>query len=77
MAIKTAAEMFGDNAGFGTRVPISFTNPSAYSSGNRGVGFGEQLTSAVANRPHYELALNDEDLNTRLAVFETQGIDGA
>lgn len=77
MAIKTAAEMFGDGAGFGTQVPISFVNPSAYASGNRGVGFGEQLTSAVANRPHYELALNDEDLNTRLAVFEVQGLDGA
>ena len=33
-----------------------------------GIGFGEQLTASIANRTHYSLCLNDEDLNTRLAV---------
>lgn len=77
MAIKTAAEMFGDGGGFGPAVPYSTTNPPGTSAGNRGVQFGEQLTAAISNRPHYALALNDEDLNTRLAAFEVGGLDAA
>lgn len=77
MPFKTKEEMFGDGAGFGTQVPVSTANPAGYASGNRGIGFGEQLTSAVANRTHYALALNDEDLNDRIVVFETEGLDAA
>ncbi len=77
MPIKTAAEMFGDDAGFGAAVPFSITNPAGTGTGNRGIAFGEQLTAEIANRPHYALALNDEDLNTRLAAFETGGLNGA
>lgn len=77
MAYKTAPEMFGDGGGFGPAVPYSTSNPPGTSAGNRGVQFGEQLTAAIANRTHYALALNTDDLNTRLAVFETGGLDAA
>ncbi len=77
MPIKTAAEMFGDDAGFGLMVPVSVTNPAGTGTGNRGIAFGEPLTSAIANRSHYALALNDEDLDSRLAPFEVGGLDGA
>jgi len=77
MAFKTKEEMFGDGGGFGAQVPISLTNPAGHGAGNRGVAFGEQLTAAIANRSHYALVLNDEDLNTRLAAFESAGLDGA
>lgn len=77
MAFKTAAEMFGDGGGFGPAVPYDTSNPPGTSSGNRGIQFGEQLTAAIANRTHYALALNDEDLNTRLVDFETDGLDAA
>jgi hypothetical protein len=77
MAIKTAAEMFGDGGGFGPAVPYSTANPPGTSAGNRGIQFGEQLTAAISNRPHYALALNDEDLNMRLASFETGGLNAA
>jgi hypothetical protein len=77
MAIKTKEEMFGDGGGFGPAVPYSTTNPPGTSAGNRGIQFGEQLTAAIANRTHYALALNDEDLNARLASFEVGGLNGA
>lgn len=77
MAIKTKEEMFGDGGGFGPAVPFSTTNPPGTSAGNRGIQFGEQLTAAIANRTHYALALNDEDLNARLASFEVGGLNGA
>lgn len=77
MPFKTKEEMFGDGGGFGPAVPFSTTNPPGTSAGNRGVQFGEQLTAAIANRTHYALALNDEDLNTRLAAFEVGGLDAA
>lgn len=77
MAIKTAAEMFGDGGGFGPAVPYSTSNAPGTSAGNRGIQFGEQLTAAIANRTHYALALNDQDLNTRLAAFEAGGLDAA
>jgi len=77
MAFKTKEEMFGDGGGFGPVVPYSVANPPGTSAGNRGIQFGEQLTAAIANRTHYALALNDEDLNTRLSVFETDGLDAA
>jgi hypothetical protein len=77
MAIKTKEEMFGDGGGFGPAVPYSTTAPGGHSAGNRGIAFGEQLTSAVANRTHYALALNDEDLDDRLGVFESDGLDAA
>lgn len=78
MAFKTSAELFGDGGIWGTQVPISLSSPSGpYAATNRGIGFGEQLTSAIANRSHYALGLNDDDLNTRLALFETSGLDAA
>lgn len=77
MAITTKEAMFGDNAGNGLQAPFSNTAPAGYGVNNRAVGFGEQLTSAVANRTHYALALNDEDLDSRLTVIETAGLDGA
>lgn len=77
MTFKTAAEMFGDGGGFGPAVPYDTSNPPGTSAGNRGIQFGEQLTAAIANRTHYALALNDEDLNTRLVSFETDGLDAA
>lgn len=77
MTFKTKEEMFGDGGGYGAQVPISLTNPSGTGTGNRGIQFGEQLTAAIANRPHYALALNDEDLNTRLVSFESTGLDAA
>lgn len=77
MPFKTAAEMFGDGAGFGAVVPYATTNPPGTGAGNRGIQFGEQLTASIANRPHYALALNDENLNTRIASFESGGLDAA
>jgi hypothetical protein len=77
MAIKRKEEMFGDGAGFGPAVPYSTSNPSGTASGNRGVGFGEQVTAAVSNRTPYALCLNDEDLEDRLLEFETSGLDAA
>ncbi len=77
MAFKTKEEMFGNGGGFGAIVPFSVANPPGTGPGNRGIQFGEQLTAAIANRPHYALALNDEDLNTRLASFEVGGLDAS
>lgn len=77
MAFKTKEEMFGDGGGFGAAVPYSTTNPPGTGAGNRGVQFAEQLTAAIANRSHYALALNDEDLNDRLVIFESDGLDAA
>ncbi len=77
MAIKTKEEMFGDGAGFGAQVPISLLNPPGHGAGNRGIAFGEQLTSAIGNRTHYALVLNDEDLDARLVAFEAGGLDAA
>jgi hypothetical protein len=77
MSFFTSAQLFGDNAGYGTQVPISMSNPAGYGAANRGIGFGEQLSSAIANRSHYALGLNTDDLNTRLALFETGGLDAA
>ncbi len=77
MAIKTKEEMFGDGGGFGVMVPFSTVNAPGTGAGNRGIDFGEQLTSAIANRTHYALALNDEDLDARLIAFETNGLDAA
>lgn len=79
MAFKTAAELFGDDTiTWGTKVPIDTGAPAGtYDSTNRGIGFGEPLTSAVGNRSHYALALNDEDINTRLALWEVEGLNAA
>jgi hypothetical protein len=76
MAFKTAAEIFGDGGGWGTQVNISLTAPTGvYAATNRGIGFGEVLSSAIANRTAYALGLNADDLNTRLALWETGGLD--
>lgn len=77
MTFKTAAQLFGDGGVNGAAVPYSTTNPPGTAAANRGIQFGEQLTAAIANRTHYALALNDEDVNTRLVVFETDGLDAA
>lgn len=76
MAYKTKPEIFGDGAGFGAAVPVSVSNPPGTAAGNRGVQFGEQVTASTANRPSGALADNTDDLNLRLGVFETDGIDG-
>lgn len=75
MAFKTKEEMFGDGGGYGAAVPYSTTNPPGTGAGNRGVQFGEQVTAAISNRAHYALALNDEDLNARVVIYETDGLD--
>lgn len=77
MAFKTKEQIFGDNGVNGLQVPISVSNPPGTAAANRGVGFGEGVTSAIANRTAYELAKNDEDLNARLASLETTGLDSA
>ncbi len=80
MAFFTSQQLFGNGAGSPGDpgwVPIELAAPPTFSANNRGIAFGEQLTSAIANRPHYALALNDDDLNTRLALFETGGLDAA
>lgn len=77
MTFKTKAQIFGDNGANGLQVPISASNPPGTAAANRGVGFGEGVTSAIANRTTAALAENDEDLNSRLVVLETSGLDGA
>lgn len=80
MAFFTSQQLFGNGAGApggAGWVPIDTAAPPTFSANNRGIAFGEQLTSAIANRPHYALALNDDDINTRLALFETGGLDAA
>lgn len=80
MAFFTSQQLFGNGAGAPGGpgwVPIDLSPPPTYTANNRGIAFGEQLTSAIANRPHYALSLNDDDLNTRLAAFEVGGLDAA
>ncbi len=77
MTFKTKAQIFGDNGVNGLQVPISVSNPPGTAAANRGVGFGEGVTAAIANRTTAALAENDEDVNARLAVLETTGLDGA
>ena len=77
MAFKTKEQIFGDNGVNGLQVPISVSNPPGTAAANRGVGFGEGVTAAIANRAAYELAKNDEDVNARIADFETSGLDAA
>jgi hypothetical protein len=77
MAIKDAAEMFGDGSAGNPQVPIDLNAPPGFNALSRGTAFGEQVTSAIKNRTPYSLVLNDEDLNTRLALFETTGLDAA
>lgn len=77
MAFKTKEQIFGDNGVNGLQVPISVSNPPGTAAANRGVGFGEGVTAAIANRAAYELAKNDEDVNARIADFETAGLDSA
>lgn len=77
MAIKTRDEIFGDDGANGAAVPMDNSNPAGTDAGNRGVGFGEALTSAIINRTTGALADNDEDLDTRLGNFETEGLDAA
>jgi len=80
MAFFTSQQLFGNGAGSpGSAgwVPIDTAAPPTFSANNRGIAFGEALTSAIANRPHYALALNDDDLNDRLSEFETGGLDAA
>jgi hypothetical protein len=79
MAIKTKEELFGDNGAYGNQVAIDFaapTTPPGYGVACRAVGLGEELTSAIANRICYALALNDEDLDGRLGYLEEHGLDG-
>ena len=75
MAIRKAAELFGDDGDNGPRVPIDTNPPLGHGPKNRAVGFGEPLTSMAANRISYALALNDDDLDGRIAAYESGGLD--
>lgn len=77
MATKRSVQLFGDNGANGTRSPIEETAPPGMGTHNRAVAYGEALTSARANRIAYALALNDDDLDDRIDVFETGGLDAA
>lgn len=77
MAFKSKAEIFGDGGGFGPAVPVSTSNGPGTNATNRGIQFGEQVTAAIGNRPSGALADNTDELNTRVAVFETDGLDAA
>lgn len=77
MGIKKAAELFGDDGANGPRAPIDEAPFPGLGPKNRAIGFGEQLTSMTGNRATYALALNDEDLDTRISVFELGGLDAA
>lgn len=80
MAFFSSKQLFGNGSGSpggSGWVPIDTSAPPTFSANNRGIAFGEQLTSAIANRSHYALALNDDDLNLRLASFEVGGLDAA
>lgn len=77
MAFKSKDEIFGDDAGFGAKVPVSESNPAGTAAGNRGVQFGEQVAAGTANRPAYALAENTDDLDARVALWEASGLDAA
>lgn len=77
MTFKSAAQLFGDGGANGAIAPVSTSPGAGLGSANRAVAFGEALTAAIANRIGFALALNDENLNTRLASFETTGLDAA
>lgn len=77
MTFKSKEQLFGDGGANGPMVPVSTSNAPGTSSNNRGVAFGEQLTSAISNRTPYALAVNDEDLDSRLATWESDGLDAA
>lgn len=76
MAIKRSEELFGDDGAHGPRAPISTTAGPGLGPDNRAVAYGEDLTSFTANRAVYALALNDDDLDLRVRVFEESGLDG-
>lgn len=57
--------------------PASTTDTPGEPANTRFVGFGEALTSAIANRPHYALAENTDNLNDRIAAWEASGLDAA
>jgi hypothetical protein len=77
MSFKSKEELFGDDAGFGDRVPVDETGPVGHGASNRGIARDEPASAEVANRSHYALALNDENLNDRILEFETSGLDAA
>lgn len=76
MSIRRKEELFGDNGAYGNQVPVDGGSTPGYGVTVKGVGFGEGLTSATANRICYALAENDEDLEDRLVVIEAGGLDG-
>lgn len=76
MPFKSKAQIFGDNGPNGLAVPVSTSNSAGTASANRGIGFGEGVTAAIANRPSGALADNTDDLNTRLVAVEGDGLDG-
>jgi hypothetical protein len=58
-------------------VPVDTSDTPAQPAGTRFIDFGEQVTAAIANRAHDALGQNTDDLNTRLALWETGGLDTA
>ena len=58
-------------------VPADTSDTPGEPVGTRFVGFGEALTSAIANRPHHGLGENTDALNTRMVPWETSGLDAA
>lgn len=77
MTFKSKVELFGDNGAHGLQVPISTSNPPGTAAANRGIGFGEAVTAAIANRLGAALADNTDDLNTRLGTVETGGLNAS
>jgi hypothetical protein len=75
MAIKRSEQLFGDDAVHGPRSPIETTAPPGMGTDNRAIKLGEEITSGSYNRITYALALNDDDLEDRIAVFESGGLD--
>lgn len=77
MAIKRSIVLFGDDGPNGPRAPIDESPGPGLGANNRALAYGEAVKSRSWNRATYALALNDDDLNDRLAVFEVGGLDAA
>ena len=76
MPTKRSDQLFGDDGANGPRAPIGRDPAPGFGIHNRAVAYGEDLTSFTANKMTYALALNDDDLDFRLSVFEEGGLDG-
>lgn len=57
--------------------PVDVGDTPGQPAGTRFVGFGEQVTSAITNRPNGALGENTDNLNSRIVPFETSGLNSA